>query len=167
MVVTHFVESHDSIKSDLPIKNVRLEGHALKGFTSSQFFPSDAAHPSKVSAKNRRLELEESPRDGRAISQQGRCTIVDRSNKTNRRRRCTTFRDTSIDEDFSDDRSRDTAINFFLASRSTHFLWQSFYINIFSDHFLTKSFSSWMSIGFPYKSLISFYGFSFSINCTS
>lgn len=105
MVVTRFVESYDSIKSDLPIKNVRLEGHALKGFTSSQFFPSDAAHPSKVSAKNRRLELEKSR------------AIVDRSNKTNRRRRCTTFQDTSIDEDFSDDRSRDTAINFFLASR--------------------------------------------------
>lgn len=118
MVLTHFVESYDSIKSDLPIKNVRLEGHALKGFTSSQFFPGDAAHPSKVSAKNRRLELEESPRDSQPISQQARCTIVDRSNKTNRRRRCTTFQDTSIDEDFSDDRSRDTAaINFFLASR--------------------------------------------------
>lgn len=76
MVLTHFVESYDSIKSDLPIKNVRLEGHALKGFTSSQFFPSDAAHPSKVSAKNRRLELEESPRDSQAISQQG--TLYDR-----------------------------------------------------------------------------------------
>lgn len=60
MVVTRFVESYDSIKSDLPIKNVRLEGHALKGFTSSQFFPSDAAQPSKVSAKNRRLKLEKS-----------------------------------------------------------------------------------------------------------
>lgn len=82
MVVTRFVESYDSIKSDLPIKNVRLEGHALKGFTSSQFFPSDAAHLSKVSAKNRRLELEKS----RAIARRSRSrdavqSLIDRTRR--------------------------------------------------------------------------------------
>lgn len=110
-------KSSDSIKSDLPIKS---EGRALKGFTSSHFFSPPLPPPplsrAKVSKKNRENggdDIEKS---------------IDRYHRVWRRRR-------RVEKDFSDDRSRDTAINFFLVSRHALSLTESFYINIFSITF--------------------------------
>lgn len=111
-------KSSDSIKSDLPIKS---EDRALKGFTSSHFFSPPLPLPpplsrAKVSKKNRENggdDIEKS---------------IDRYHRVWRRRR-------RVEKDFSDDRSRDTAINFFLVSRHALSLTESFYINIFSITF--------------------------------
>lgn len=116
-------KSSDSIKSDLPIKS---EGRALKGFTSSHFFsPHARKFRRKIVGRIVRMKM--------AAARRLIEKSIDRSIRWQTSRIMAASRRT--EKDFSDDRSRDTAINFFLVSRYALSLTESFYINIFSITF--------------------------------
>ena len=113
MVVTRFVESYDSIKSDLPIKSACLEGHALKGFTSSQFFPAALLGESysEKSAVRSSENLQRSPRDLAIVGGGDVLSLIERT-KQMKENDAPYFRTRRSTQNFSDDRSRDTCDKF-------------------------------------------------------
>lgn len=105
------------------ICQLRAKAVPWKALQVHTFFPSRA----KVSKKNRRLN--------RSCEDGGRAATYRKVDRSTHRFVAYMAVSRCIEKDFSDDRSRNTAINFFLVSRYALSLTESFYINIFSITF--------------------------------